>query len=210
MDGVLVDTAKHHFRAWHRMAATLSIPFTEEQNEELKGVSRVDSLEKILSWGNLVLDNHKKHELMEIKNKWYLEYVNEIKSSDMLPGTQRFLSELKVAHIKLGLGSSSKNSMLILDKLGLRDLFDSIVDGNKIHFSKPHPEVFLKAAQELNVHPSEAVVFEDAVSGVDAAKAGGFYCVGIGRKEVLANADFVIGSLNEINLEKLKVEITSS
>jgi beta-phosphoglucomutase len=203
MDGVIVDTAKFHFKAWQRLADTLSVPFTEEQNEQLKGVSRVDSLEKILQWGNLELNNQKKLELMELKNKWYLEYVEEVNPSDMLPGTFQFLNELKNAGIKIGLGSSSKNSILILKKLGIIDFFDTIVDGNIIHMSKPHPEVFLKGAKDLGVEPSETIVFEDAISGVQAAKAGGFHCIGIGDSIILIQADLVVKSLEEVKVETL-------
>lgn len=203
MDGVIVDTAKFHFKAWHRLAESLSVPFTEEQNEQLKGVSRVDSLEKILQWGNIQLNNQKKLELMELKNKWYLEYAEEVNPDDMLPGTLALMETLKVNNIKIGLGSSSKNSMLILEKLRLLSFFDTVVDGNKIHLSKPNPEVFLKGAQELNVSPNEALVFEDAISGVEAAKTGGFHCIGIGDPKILSKADLVVASLAEVNLEMI-------
>lgn len=203
MDGVIVDTARFHFKAWHRLADTLGVPFTEEQNEELKGVSRLDSLERILSWGNLVLTSHKKIELMNLKNKWFLEYVDQVNPDDMLPGVLNFLNELKDSGIQIGLGSSSKNSMLILDKLGITPYFATIIDGTKIHFSKPHPEVFLKAAKELGLQPEECVVFEDAISGVEAAKAGGFPCIGIGQPEVLGAADVVVPDLSAMSVARL-------
>jgi beta-phosphoglucomutase len=200
MDGVIVDTAKFHFQAWARLADSLGIPFTEEQNEQLKGVSRIDSLEKILSWGNLFLNNAKKVELMELKNKWYLDMVAEIKPSEMLPGAHDLLLSLKSNNIKIGLGSSSRNSILILEKLGIISLFDVIIDGNKIHFSKPHPEVFTKGADQLGIQIGNIVVFEDAISGVEAAKNGGFYCIGVGSEEVLLRADHYISGLHEINV----------
>lgn len=196
MDGVIVDTAKFHFMAWRRLADTLSIPFTEEQNEQLKGVSRVDSLERILAWGHLVLDNDKKLELMELKNKWYLEYVETVAPSDMLPGVPELLADLHANDIAIGLGSSSKNSVLILEKLGILHYFATIIDGTKITFSKPHPEVFEKGARELGLSPSEIVVFEDAISGVGAAKAGGFHCIGIGDSDVLKEADVVLKNVD--------------
>ncbi len=204
MDGVIVDTAKYHFKAWQRLADTLGIPFTEEQNEQLKGVSRVDSLERILAWGNLQLNNNKKIELMDLKNKWYLDFVAEVSPEEMLPGAHDFIISLKENGIKVALGSSSRNSILILEKLGIIHLFDAIIDGTKIHFSKPHPEVFLKGAADLNVLPSEVIVFEDAISGVEAAKAGGFHCIGIGDASTLNQADMIINSLAEVNLETLK------
>ncbi|MBX7052087.1 MAG: beta-phosphoglucomutase [Flavobacteriales bacterium] len=203
MDGVIVDTARFHFKAWHRLADSLGIQFTEEDNEQLKGVSRVDSLEKILSWGNLMLNNTKKIELMDLKNKWYLEYVEEVNPSDMLPGVYEFLKELKAAGIRIGLGSSSKNSILILEKLGIYDLFDTIMDGNKIHMSKPHPEVFERGAAELGIPPEQIVVFEDAISGVDAALSGGFYCIGIGDSSVLSKAHAVVPDMKSMTIAKM-------
>ncbi len=203
MDGVIVDTAKFHFKAWYRLADSLGIHFTEKENEELKGVSRVDSLDKILAWGHLQLNNQKKIELMDLKNKWYLDYVTEVNETDMLPGVHDFLKELKAADIKIGLGSSSKNSILILDKLGILDFFDTIIDGNKIHMSKPHPEVFERGAAELGLKPTEIVVFEDAVSGVDAAIAGGFYCIGVGDEDILAKAPANVPSLENMNISTM-------
>lgn len=203
MDGVIVDTAKYHFHAWARLAESLGVPFTEEQNEQLKGVSRVDSLEKILAWGNLQLNNAKKLELMELKNKWYLDFVATVTPQEMLPGTLDLLKSLREHGIKIGLGSSSKNSILILEKLGIMAFFDTIVDGNKITLSKPNPEVFLRGAQELGFKPSEIIVFEDALSGVEAAKTGGFYCIGIGSAEVLTKADRVVANLGEVHVDDL-------
>jgi beta-phosphoglucomutase len=203
MDGVIVDTAKFHFKAWQRLAESLGIPFTEHQNEQLKGVSRVDSLEKILAWGNLELNSQKKLELMELKNKWYLDFVIEVTPQDMLPGTFDFLKACKDAGVKIALGSSSKNAILILEKLQIIHFFDSIVDGNKITLSKPNPEVFLRAARELELQPADCVVFEDAISGVEAAKAGGFRCVGIGDAQILSKADRVVESLAAIDLSEL-------
>lgn len=203
MDGVIVDTAKYHFRAWARLAESLGIPFTEEENEQLKGVSRVDSLEKILSWGHLVLDPAKKIELMDLKNKWYLDYVQEVSPEEMLPGAHDFLKALHAEGIRIGLGSSSKNAIMILEKLGIYELFDTIIDGTKIHFSKPHPEVFQKGAKDLGLQPSEVVVFEDAISGVEAAKAGGFFCYGIGQADILKAADVIIDGLHEMSIDRL-------
>lgn len=195
MDGVIVDTAKYHFLAWQRLADSLGVPFTEEQNEQLKGVSRADSLDRILSWGNLTLPQERKEDLMRLKNDWYLEYVATVTPAEMLPGVHVFLQELKKNGIKIGLGSSSKNAMLILEKLEIIDLFDTIIDGNKVTVSKPNPEVFLRGARELNLSPKEIIVFEDAQSGVKAAMDGGFHCIGIGDPEVLKEAHVVIPGL---------------
>jgi beta-phosphoglucomutase len=204
MDGVIVDTAKYHFKAWARLADSLGIPFTEEQNEQLKGVSRVDSLERILSWGNLVLSSNKKLELMDLKNKWYLDFVAEISPEEMLPGVSGFLQELKANSIKIALGSSSKNSILILDKLFITELFDTIVDGTKITLSKPNPEVFLRGASDMSLLPSECVVFEDAISGVEAAIKGGFHCIGVGDAKTLSAAHAVVPNLEGMSVTKME------
>jgi beta-phosphoglucomutase len=203
MDGVIVDTAKYHFLAWQRLADSLSIEFTEQHNEQLKGVSRVDSLERILNWGHLVLNNAKKLELMELKNKWYLEYVEGVNPDEMLPGAHALLMDLRANGVKIGLGSSSKNSVMILEKLGILPLFDTIVDGTIIHMSKPHPEVFLRGASALQLEPTACVVFEDAISGVQAALDGGFRCIGIGDKTVLNKATVVLSDLREMNYQRL-------
>jgi beta-phosphoglucomutase len=203
MDGVIVDTAKYHFLAWQRLADSLSIEFTHEHNEQLKGVSRVDSLERILQWGNLVLNNAKKLELMELKNKWYLDYVADVNPEEMLPGAHQLLLNLKENNIKIGLGSSSKNSVMILEKLGIFELFDTIIDGTIIHMSKPHPEVFLRGASALHLQPKECVVFEDAISGVQAAIDGGFPCIGIGEPAVLGHASVVVPDLNGMTLSRI-------
>ncbi|MEY3397956.1 MAG: hypothetical protein RL220_550 [Bacteroidota bacterium] len=204
LDGVIVDTAKYHFMAWHRLADKMAIPFTEAQNEQLKGVSRVDSLEKLLSWGGIVLDNLKKMELLELKNQWYLNYVENMPADEILPGVKEFLTELRDNDIRVGLGSSSKNAPLILDKLGITSLFDTVVDGNRVHFSKPHPEVFLRGARDLGVKPEETVVFEDALSGVEAALAGNFRCIGIGEPNVLNKAHAVIPALDGMSVARMK------
>ena len=200
LDGVLVDTAKYHFQAWQRLAHFMDIEFTEDDNEHLKGVSRAESLERILAKGNVQKTQAEKEELMTLKNNWYLELVNQMTADEALPGAINFLNACKNKGVKIALGSSSKNAPLILDKLGIADLFDAIVDGNVVSESKPNPKVFLTAAAKLNLSPSECTVFEDAISGVKAAKDGGFYCVGIGTKEVLPLADEIAISLGEYSV----------
>ena len=192
MDGVLVDTAKHHFVAWQRLAEELSIPFSREDNEALKGLSRVDSLEVILGMGNLVLDAQTKLQLMDKKNAHYLELISTMSPDELLPGVSEFMADLQREGIRVGLGSSSKNAPQILDLVGLRSYFDAVIDGNQITLSKPDPEVFLKGAQALGLEPEECLVFEDAAAGVDAARTGGFPVVGIGSPEVLGDADAVM------------------
>ncbi|MCH1582812.1 MAG: beta-phosphoglucomutase [Flavobacteriales bacterium] len=203
LDGVIVDTAKYHFSGWKRLAEELGVPFTQEDNEQLKGVSRVGSLEYILSKGGLVLDNDTKVRLMERKNDQYLELVSGMTPDELFPGVIPFIDELRSQGIKVGLGSSSRNAPLILERCEIVDRFEAIVDGNSITFSKPDPEVFLKGAQAFGVAPSECVVFEDAVSGVQAAVNGGFRAVGVGDPQTLAAAEFVIAGFEDFNLEVL-------
>jgi beta-phosphoglucomutase len=149
MDGVIVDSAVHHFVAWKRLADELSIPFTEEDNHALKGLSRVDSLEQILRMGHLQLDEKTKLRLMAQKNAWYLDLIKGMRAKDILPGARELIEELVADGIKVGLGSSSRNAQLILDNVGLTPLFDTVVDGNHITLSKPDPEVFLKMRNQV-------------------------------------------------------------
>jgi beta-phosphoglucomutase len=204
MDGVIVDSAIHHFVAWKRLADGLSIPFTEEDNHALKGLSRVDSLEHILRLGHLILDETTKLKLMAQKNAWYLELIRGMRAKDILPGARELIEELVAADIRVGLGSSSRNAQLILDNVGLTPLFDAVVDGNHITLSKPDPEVFLKGAQALGLDPADVVVFEDAASGVQAALAGGFFAVGVGSEEQLGAANVVVPSMADVTLQDLK------
>lgn len=194
LDGVIVDTAKHHFVAWQRLADELSIPFTAEDNEQLKGLSRVDSLEVILALGGLVLDAQTKLQLMEKKNAHYLELIATMSPDELLPGVELFIRQLRQENIAIALGSSSKNAPQILDLIGLKHVFQAIIDGNSITLSKPDPEVFALGARALGLHPSECLVFEDAQAGVEAAISGGFPVIGVGTPESLQGADAVIPS----------------
>ena len=203
MDGVIVDTAVYHFKAWRRLADELSIDIDEHFNEHLKGLSRVDSLDLILQKGGLELDNLTKLRLMDQKNNWYLQHIEDMTPADILPGVSDFFKSIKSKGIKCALGSSSRNAAKILDMIGMKDDFDAMIDGTKVTLHKPDPEVFIKAAGELGVSPSNAVVFEDAVSGIRAAHAGGFKCIGVGDAEKLQEADQVITDMTKANLELL-------
>jgi len=203
LDGVVVNTAKHHFTAWQRLADELGVPFDHRDNDRLKGLSRVDSLEYIMRKGRLQLDNDTKVRLMDRKNVWYLEQVEAMQPDELFPGVVEFIDELRAAGMGVALGSSSKNAPLILERCGIQDRFDAVIDGNSITFSKPDPEVFLKGAEALSVEPSCTVVFEDAVSGVQAALNGGFRVVGIGDMEILDGADFVMSGFDNFSMEEL-------
>ena len=205
LDGVIVDTAKYHYLAWKKLATMLNIDFTEEDNERLKGVSRMASLEIILEIGNRICDEGTKEEYASLKNKWYLDYINRMTPDEILPGSLEFISELKNSGIKVALGSASRNTPLILERLGIGSLFDGIADGNVVSKAKPDPEVFLTAAKMIGVPPEECMVFEDAVAGVEAAIKAGMRCVGIGSDKTLKDAHFVVSGLDKLNLRKLKV-----
>lgn len=203
LDGVVVDTAKYHYLAWKRLTDNLGILFTEKDNEHLKGVSRMTSLEKILELGGRNLPGSEKEELATLKNNWYIDYISTMTPADILPGTFEFITELKRKEIKVALGSASRNTPLILDRVGLKNVFDAVADGNCVHKAKPDPEVFLKAAGMVGVETGRCVVFEDAYAGVEAALNAGMICIGIGNNEVLKDAHMVIKGLYEMNLDKL-------
>jgi beta-phosphoglucomutase len=203
LDGVIVDTAKYHFLAWKRLADELGIKFTERDNERLKGVSRMASLEIILELGNKHLPISEKEELASVKNRWYVEFISKMTPEEILPGALGFIDELKRNRIKIALGSASKNTPMILDRVGMKELFEAVADGNIVHKAKPDPEVFLKAADMTGTEPVRCVVFEDAAAGVEAALRAGMICVGIGSQEVLGAAHMVVGGLYEMDLKKL-------
>jgi beta-phosphoglucomutase len=203
LDGVIVDTARFHYLAWKKLADLLGIRFTEIDNERLKGVSRMASLEIILEIGNVSLDADLKEKYASLKNEWYIEYISRMTPQDLLPGTLQFVTELKSADIRTALGSASKNTPLILDRVEIRHLFDVVVDGNIVHNAKPDPEVFIKGAALLDIGPSSCVVFEDATAGIEAGLNAGMFCVGIGSASILRNAHYVVGGLHEMNLQKL-------
>jgi len=204
LDGVIVDTAKYHFLAWRNLANDLGFDFTEEQNELLKGVSRVKSLEILLSIGKVNLSEEKKQELLFQKNKEYLEYVNKMTSEEILPGVNDLLNFLEINDIKYALGSASKNAPLILEKVGLLNRFTAIVDGNDVSKAKPDPEVFLIGAKKLGMKPENCVVVEDAIAGIQAANAAKMISIGIGDANVLNEADYVFKDMTAMTPDFLK------
>jgi beta-phosphoglucomutase len=205
LDGVIVDTAKYHFLAWTRLAEQIGIKFTGNDNERLKGVSRMDSLDIILEIGNVTLPDNLKLEYAKLKNDWYVEYISKMTPEEILPGCLDFVRSLRLAGIKTAIGSASKNTPMILERVGIEEYFDAVSDGNIVSKAKPNPEVFLKAAEMLGVKPSECFVFEDAQAGVQAALNAGMMCVGIGAADVLQKAHFVVEGLTGMSLEKLEL-----
>jgi len=204
LDGVIVDTAKYHYLAWKKLTVMLNIHFNEKDNERLKGVSRMASLDIILEIGRVTLDEKKKDEYAAMKNEWYLDYIRRMTPDEILPGSLELISELKNAGIKVALGSASKNTPLILERLGIEKLFDAVADGNVVSKAKPDPEVFNEAAKMVGVAPEDCVVFEDALAGVEAALNAGMFCIGIGSEKILTDAHYVVSGLDKINLRKLR------
>lgn len=200
LDGVIVDTAKYHYLAWQKIAHELGISFSLEQNELLKGVSRVKSLKILLDIGGVFKSTEEQEILAAQKNEQYLQFIENLNSADILPGVKDFILATKEKVIKIALASASKNAAYILKKLGIVQLFDARVDGTMVSKAKPNPEVFTKVANLLGLDPKKCVVFEDAQAGIDAAKNAGMKCVGIGDKNVLKDADMVVLDLNHITV----------
>jgi beta-phosphoglucomutase len=204
LDGVIVDTARYHFLAWHNLAKMMGFEFTETHNEKLKGISRMASLDILLEIGQLSFDEKTRLELAEFKNNEYVGYITQMTPEEILPGVKEFLQELKANGIKTAIGSASKNTPLILERTGISYLFDAVIDGNRVAEAKPNPEVFLKGAEALCVDPANCIVFEDAEAGIEAAIAGGMRSIGIGSANVLQKADFVMSGFDGFTFHRLK------
>jgi beta-phosphoglucomutase len=204
LDGVLVDTAVYHYQAWKQLANSLGFDFTEAQNEHLKGVNRMRSLDMILAWGGVEKTAEEKEALATSKNTQYVSMINKMTAAEVLPGTIDLLTALQQAGFKIALGSASKNAGVILERTQLTHFFDAIVDGNLVSASKPDPEVFVKGAAMVGVSPAQSVVFEDAQAGVDAALAGNMKVVGVGLPENLIGAHVYVKDLSEITVEQIK------
>ena len=190
LDGVIVDTAKYHFLAWQKLANQLGINFTHEHNEELKGVSRVRSLDLILALGNITASQEDKNKWLIQKNEDYLSYLVDMDEREILPGVVKVLEYLKNNNQAIALGSASKNARPILEKTNIMHFFDAIVDGNDVSNAKPDPEVFLQAARKLGIINENAIVFEDSVAGIQAANSAKMISIGIGDSSVLYEAKY--------------------
>lgn len=198
LDGVIVDTAKYHYLAWQKIANQLGIEFTPEHNEELKGVSRVRSLELILQLGKIEASQDDKDKWLTQKNEDYLSYLVDMDESELLTGILPVLRYLKEKKQLIALGSASKNARPILEKTGIIHYFDAIVDGNDVSNAKPDPEVFLRAAELLNTVPENAIVFEDSVAGIQAANIANMTSIGIGEAKILHEADYIFPDFTHI------------
>lgn len=208
LDGVIVDTAKYHYLAWKRLANELGTDLSEAQNEKLKGVSRMGSLDLILKWGGIQLNESEKNKWAAIKNEWYRDFILKMKADEILDGVLPFLDDLKSKGIKIALGSASKNAGTVIEQVGLSKDFEVIIDGNKTTRSKPDPQVFEMAADIMGLKPGECIVFEDAPKGIDAALNGGFYAIGIGSPENLGHAHLVLPNFMGQSLQKILTHLS--
>lgn len=209
LDGVIVDTAKYHFLAWQKIANQLGIDFTHEHNEQLKGVSRVRSLDIILGLGGVEAAQEDKDRWLIEKNEDYLVYIENMKEDEILEGVVPVLQYLKENNQKIALGSASKNARPILEKVGILHYFDAIVDGNDVTNAKPDPEVFIQAAKLLDMPSVGAIVFEDSVAGIQAANVAGMVSIGIGERKVLHDAQYNFNDFTEISTEFLEQLVKS-
>ena len=199
LDGVIVDTARYHYQAWQKIANQLGVEFTPEHNEQLKGVSRVRSLDIILGLGKIEASQEDKNKWLFQKNEDYLSYLTDMDQSELLPGVVPVLQFLKEKNQKIALGSASKNARPILEKTGIIGYFDAIVDGNDVTNAKPDPEVFLRAALLLDAKPENAIVFEDSVAGIQAANIAHMTSIGIGDAAILHEAHFIFPDFTHID-----------
>jgi beta-phosphoglucomutase len=198
LDGVLVNTAKYHYFSWRRLAEELGFDFSEQDNERLKGVSRMRSLEILLEIGHYSMNDTEKAAAAAKKNDWYVSYLHTLDEDALLPGSREFLCRLKTGGVKTALGSASKNAPLILERLGIAGFFDAVIDGNTVSRAKPDPEVFLKGSEALSLRPDLCVVFEDALAGIEAAHAAGMRVIAVGKPELLPGANRYITSLRDM------------
>ncbi len=205
LDGVITDTAKFHYVAWKELADSIGITIDLQFNEQLKGISRVDSLERILAYGGKENDYtaEQKEEMAADKNANYVKLLDDLSPADLLPGVKAFLDAAKEMNVPCSLASASKNAPFILKKLGVYDYFDAIVDPATLKKGKPDPEIFVRAAELIHIDPSEAVGFEDAQAGIEGIKGAGMYAVGVEGNEPLTEADMTIKSFEELNVSDL-------
>ncbi len=201
LDGIIVDTAKYHFKSWKIISKNFGFELSKTQNELLKGVSREKSLDRILSWGGISIDRFEKKKYLEKKNELYKGFISNLCQMDILPGVNKLLDFAAIKDIPIALGSASKNAHQILKKLGIKNKFKVIIDGNLTSKSKPHPEVFLKGAKMLGVNPKEVIVFEDSIAGVKAANKAKMISVAVCKCGEIENAKYNFNSLDDIPLE---------
>jgi len=203
LDGVIADTARFHYQAWKKLASEIEIDLTYEFNENLKGVGRMESLDLILALTEKDYSNEEKIELANKKNRYYLEFVNRMTPSDLLPGVVKCFEVIKDNNIKIVLASASKNSLDVIKRLEIKNYFDYVVSSKDILNSKPNPEIFIKAAKGIKVATKNCVGVEDSIAGILAINACNMFSVGIGNKKNLYPADICIKDLTEFDIEEI-------
>jgi len=206
LDGVIVDTARFHYKAWRALAEQWGYSLSHKDNEQLKGVSRMNSIRKISEWAKIDLPQDELERMADIKNEYYLNLCDSLGIQDVLPGVLLTIQQCVDRGIKIGVGSASKNAKIVLNKLGIYHLFDTIVDGTMVRHSKPNPEVFIQAANNLNLPTSSCIVFEDAQAGIVAAKSAGMFAVGVGF-DLLRNCDRQINTFKNFDLNDFIKEV---
>ena len=204
LDGVIVDTAHYHYLAWKRLAHELGYNLTEQENEKLKGVSRMESLNIILDLAGISLNQSHKELLANKKNIWFNDYIERMTPDEIFPGVEELIAGMKGKGLRIGLASSSKNAKTVLRQLRIEKEFDTVVDGSMINRTKPDPQIFLMAAERIGVSPQSCLVIEDAEAGVAAARAAGMKCIGIGSTELLGEADRVFAKTSDISLSTIR------
>jgi beta-phosphoglucomutase len=202
LDGVITDTAHFHFLAWQRLAQSLGLPFDEAFNEGLKGIDRMGSLERILAQGTQTFTLQQKLALARQKNEHYVSLIATMDSDQLLPGAEQALHQARAAGLRIALASVSRNAALVLNRLGITELFDHVVDVATIRRPKPDPEIFATAAMRLGVAVEACIGLEDAAAGVASIKAARMYAIGIGDPAVLRYADEVISGLDRFELAR--------
>ena len=206
LDGVIVDTARFHYKAWRALAEQWGYSLSHKDNEQLKGVSRMNSILKISEWAKVDLQKDELEKMADVKNEYYLNLCDSLGIQDVLPGVLLTIQQCVERGIKIGVGSASKNAKIVLNKLGIHHLFDVVVDGTMVKHSKPNPEVFIQAANKLNIPTHSCVVFEDAQAGVEAGKRAGMFTVGVGF-DLLRACDKQINSFKNFNLDDFIKEV---
>ena len=201
LDGVITDTAEFHYRSWKRLADEEGIPFTREDNEQLRGVSRRKSLELMLD-GRQV-EEEKMQEMMERKNNYYQEFIEQITEDDLIPGFKEIVLKLKERNYKIAVASASRNAKPVIKNLGIEEVFDTISDGHSVERTKPAPDLFLHTAEVIGVKPENCIVVEDAESGVEGALAANMIAVGIGPEDRVGKAHYRYDRVQEIRLEEI-------
>ncbi|MBC3765235.1 beta-phosphoglucomutase [Neptunicella marina] len=203
LDGVLTDTAEYHYLAWSALANELAVPFDRDDNEQLKGVDRMGSLDYILKKGNVNLTEQQKLTLADKKNLHYQQLINDMSPKDLFEGVTELFAQLKQQNINIGLASASKNAQMVLERLGIADQFDYVADAAKVAQGKPHPEIFLTVAEAFFLPADQCVGIEDSIAGLQSIVSAKMHSVGIGQPEVLYQADVVYADIKSFNLQQV-------